>query len=206
MLSLSSEREKIQVEDIMAKISKYTGVTKLSQSDVVTPSNIVSDMIDLLPEEVFKPGITFFDPAVKSGRFLIGLFNRLMKSEYMIEEFLDDDNRKEYILDNQLFGLSTSELAASITRKALYNEVLTHGNIVCVDQYPDIVKKIPLKDIVRKGFGKEMQFNVIIGNPPYNNDIYLDFVTQSFHLSKDYTVMITPAKWQAKGGGKEYII
>ena len=190
MLSLSSEREKIQVEDIMAKISKYTGVTKLSQSDVVTPSNIVSDMIDLLPEEVFKPGITFFDPAVKSGRFLIGLFNRLMKSEYMIEEFLDDDNRKEYILDNQLFGLSTSELAASITRKALYNEVLTHGNIVCVDQYPDIVKKIPLKDIVRKGFGKEMQFNVIIGNPPYNNDIYLDFVTQSFHLSKDYTVMI----------------
>ena len=71
------------MEDIMAKISKYTGVTKLSSSDVVTPSNIVSDMIDLLPEEIFKPGVTFFDPAVKSGRFLIGLFKRLMKSKYM---------------------------------------------------------------------------------------------------------------------------
>ena len=124
----------------------------------------------------------------------------------MVEEFQDEDNRKEYILNNQLYGLSTSELAASITRKALYNEVLKEGNIVYANQYPDIIKKKSLKQVIKEGFGKEMKFNVIIGNPPYNNDIYLDFVTQSFHLSKDYTVMITPAKWQAKGGGKEYII
>lgn len=47
-----------------------------------------------------------------------------------------------------------------------------------------------------------MQFDVVIGNPPYNNDIYLDFVTLGDKLATKYTIMITPAKWQAKGGAK----
>lgn len=40
------------------------------------------------------------------------------------------------------------------------------------------------------------------GTPPYNNDVYLDFVTLAHQLSSQYTCMITPAKWQAKGGEK----
>lgn len=47
-----------------------------------------------------------------------------------------------------------------------------------------------------------MDFNAVIGNPPYNNDIYIDFVTVGMSLSSVYCVMITPAKWQAKGGIK----
>ena len=40
------------------------------------------------------------------------------------------------------------------------------------------------------------------GTPPYNNDVYLDFVTLGDQLATKYTCMITPAKWQAKGGEK----
>lgn len=49
-----------------------------------------------------------------------------------------------------------------------------------------------------------MKFDVVIGNPPYNNDLYLDFVQTGYNLLKDDGVMvqITPAKWQAKGGKK----
>lgn len=47
-----------------------------------------------------------------------------------------------------------------------------------------------------------MQFDIVIGNPPYNNDIYLDFVTLGYRLSKRFCCMITPAKWQAKTDGK----
>ncbi len=49
-----------------------------------------------------------------------------------------------------------------------------------------------------------MKFDVIIGNPPYNNDMYLDFVKTGYDLLKDdgVEIMITPAKWQAKGGKK----
>ena len=41
-----------------------------------------------------------------------------------------------------------------------------------------------------------MKFDVVIGNPPYNKGMDLDFVDIGFELSKQYTVMITPAKWQ----------
>lgn len=47
-----------------------------------------------------------------------------------------------------------------------------------------------------------MKFDVVIGNPPYNKDIYLDFVTLGHTLASKYDCWITPAKWQAKGGQK----
>lgn len=47
-----------------------------------------------------------------------------------------------------------------------------------------------------------MEFDVVIGNPPYNKDIYLDFVTLSHSISNGSVCMITPAKWQAKSDSK----
>lgn len=47
-----------------------------------------------------------------------------------------------------------------------------------------------------------MTFDITIGNPPYNNDIYLDFIEFGHNISNKYTCMIVPAKWQAKSGIK----
>ena len=44
-----------------------------------------------------------------------------------------------------------------------------------------------------------MKFDIVIGNPPYNNDIYIPFVELGHQLSTEASVFITPAKWQAKG-------
>lgn len=40
-----------------------------------------------------------------------------------------------------------------------------------------------------------MKFDVVVGNPPYNNDMYLDFVMKGHELSKSYDLWITPAKF-----------
>lgn len=45
-----------------------------------------------------------------------------------------------------------------------------------------------------------MKFNVVVGNPPYNDDIYIPFVEMGHNISKDCCNFITPARWQAKGG------
>ena len=50
--------------------------TKYSNSEVITPKNIVKDMVDLLPAEIFKPEAKFLDPAVKSGRFLAEIYRK----------------------------------------------------------------------------------------------------------------------------------
>jgi hypothetical protein len=49
---------------------------------------------------------------------------------------------------------------------------------------------------------EDMKFDVVVVNPPYNNDIYLKFVETGNNLASQCSVFITPAKWQAKGGEK----
>jgi site-specific DNA-methyltransferase (adenine-specific) len=47
-----------------------------------------------------------------------------------------------------------------------------------------------------------MKFKAVVGNPPYNRDLYIDFLVLGHKLSTVCSCMITPAKWQAKGGLK----
>lgn len=52
-----------------------------------------------------------------------------------------------------------------------------------------------LIDEMKKEFNT-MKFDVVIGNPPYNKGMDLDFVDLGYKLSKKNVCMITPAKWQ----------
>lgn len=182
------------MNDTFSLLQKYTGISKYSQSEVITPQWVVSDMVDLLPQEVFNPNATFFDPAVKSGRFLIEIYHRLMASDLMKQAFPNEQDRHKHIIEKQLFGFATSPTAATVVRKTLYDDPLSTGNIRFTSD------KLT-KERVQGAFNN-MRFDVVIGNPPYNNDIYLDFVTLGHSLASQYTCMITPAKWQAKGGDK----
>ena len=40
-----------------------------------------------------------------------------------------------------------------------------------------------------------MQFDCIVGNPPYNNGMDLDFINRGHDLSVGFNLMIVPAKW-----------
>ncbi|MCF2676838.1 Eco57I restriction-modification methylase domain-containing protein [Pseudoflavonifractor phocaeensis] len=182
------------MEDIFGTINSITGITKYSSSEVITPKRIVADMVDLLPAGIYTPEAKFLDPAVKSGRFLAEIYRRLMDSELMKQAFPNTDERKLHIRRNQLYGFATSSLAAAVTRKQLYDDPQETGNIMYT------ADKVT-KEMIQGAFGI-MKFDVVIGNPPYNNDIYLDFVTLGHNLASKYTCMITPAKWQAKGGEK----
>jgi site-specific DNA-methyltransferase (adenine-specific) len=45
-----------------------------------------------------------------------------------------------------------------------------------------------------------MKFNIVVGNPPYNNDLYIPFVENGHKISTDCSEFITPVRWQGKGG------
>ena len=176
------------MNDTFSLLQKYTGISKYSKSEVITPQWVVSDMVDLLPQEVFNPNATFFDPAVKSGRFLIEIYNRLMASGLMKQAFPNEQDRHKHIIEKQLFGFATSPTAATVVRKTLYDNPLSTGNIRFTSD------KLTKERV--QGVFNNMKFDVVIGNPPYNKGMDLDFVNKGFEMSKQYTVMITPAKWQ----------
>jgi len=176
------------MNDTFSLLQKYTGISKYSKSEVITPQWVVSDMVDLLPQEIFNPDATFFDPAVKSGRFLIEIYYRLMNSEQMKQAFPNEQDRHKHIIEKQLFGFATSPTAATVVRKTLYDNPLSTGNIRFTSD------KLTKERV--QGVFNNMKFDVVIGNPPYNKGMDIDFINLGFELSTKYCVMITPAKWQ----------
>ncbi len=68
-----------------------------------------------------------------------------------------------------------------------------------------------IKTRVAELFGGDMQFDVIIGNPPYqmtggaggssDSSIYHLFVQQALKLEPRYAVFVTPSRWMAGGRG-----
>ena len=171
---------------------------------ILTPENIVNDMINMLPDDFWTPDVKVLDIFSKSGRFLMAAYKKLFNSPYLAD--MDVAKRKRHILTEQLFGLTDDFTCLLISERMLYGYA-QYGkkNIRMIEDLQSIVKTTD-KKLVAERLGKElggqMEFDLVIGNPPYNNDLYLDFVTVAQHLSSKYTVMITPAKWQAKGGKK----
>lgn len=68
-----------------------------------------------------------------------------------------------------------------------------------------------IQENIEKLFGEKMQFDVIIGNPPYqmkggaggtsDSSIYQLFVQQAINLNPKYLSMVIPARWMAGGRG-----
>ena len=56
-----------------------TCLANLSSDEVFTPPKLVNEILDMLPQELFKnPETTFLDPVTKSGVFLREIAKRLI--------------------------------------------------------------------------------------------------------------------------------
>lgn len=94
-------------------------LANLSNDEVFTPPAVAMQMIDLLPQELFRsPDTRFLDPFSKSGVFLREIVKRLDRG--LQDAIPDRQQRIDHILHKQVFGIAITELTAHLSRRTLY--------------------------------------------------------------------------------------
>lgn len=102
-------------------------LANLSNDEVFTPPEVVNQMLDMLPQELFcNPDTTFLDPATKSGVFLREIAKRLMRGLEI--QIPDLQERVDHIFQKQLFGIAMTELTSLLIRRSLYCSKYPNSN------------------------------------------------------------------------------
>ena len=91
----------------------------LSNDEVFTPPKVAKEMLDMLPQELFRsPDTKFLDPACKSGIFLREITERL--NEGLKDIIPDPQERIDHILHNQVYGIAITQITALLSRRSVY--------------------------------------------------------------------------------------
>ena len=101
-------------------------IANLSNDEVFTPPSLANQVLDLLPQELFRsPKTKFLDPFTKSGVFLREIVKRLDKG---LEDHIPDrQERIDHIMHNQVYGIACTELTALLARRSVYCSKTANG-------------------------------------------------------------------------------
>lgn len=103
-----------------------TCLANLSNDEVFTPPNLVNDMLDLLPQELWNnPNTKFLDPVCKTGVFLREIAKRLDKG--LETQIPDKQTRINHIFSKQLYGIAITELTSLLSRRTVYGSKFANG-------------------------------------------------------------------------------
>ena len=182
----------------------FSYIRPLKTNQIFTPRRVVNKMLDLLEEEnpgIFEnPNITFADLYVKSGLYLTELAKRLNRG--LKNQIPNRYERMKHIFEHQLYGFAPTEIIYNIARKYVY------GNFSNINDANFKLKD--LTDAFKEGDTLDMRFDVVVGNPPYQDEtigdnktfapqIYHKFIDASYGIS-DRVILIHPARFLFDAG------
>ena len=139
---------------------------KKKHGEVFTPMDTVNKLLDNLDEEYIKKydrsifkekEFKWYDPANGMGNFPIGIYYRLMIG--LKDIIVNENERKKHILENMLYMSEIQEKNFFLCDKIFNSSKSYKLNHYCGDSLLIDEKEL---------FGID-KFDVIIGNPPYND-------------------------------------
>ena len=94
-------------------------LANLSNDEVFTPPSLANQLLDLLPQDLFRSSKSrFLDPCTKSGVFLREIVKRLDRG---LENLIPDgQERIDHIMHKQVYGIAGTELTALLARRSVY--------------------------------------------------------------------------------------
>ncbi len=113
-----------------------TCLANLSNDEVFTPPNLVNDILDLLPADLWSnPDAKFLDPVCKSGVFLREIAKRLDKG--LGKKIKDRQKRIDHILKNQIYGIAITELTSLLSRRSVYGSKTANSKYSFCETFTD---------------------------------------------------------------------
>ena len=124
-------------EDAKEDIFDYIPPQRTNQ--IFTPKKVVKQMVDYLEQEnpgcFDDPTATFIDPYMKSGLYVTEIVKRLFASEAMKKELPDDDERLQWIFENQVYGLAPTEIIYAISTHYILGFARTRGLTISSEHF-----------------------------------------------------------------------
>lgn len=94
-------------------------IANLSNNEVFTPPRVANDVLNLLPDDVWKnPNHRWLDPGSKTGVFPREITRRLMIG--LSEAIPDESERLRHILTDMVYAVAITEMTGMMSRRSLY--------------------------------------------------------------------------------------
>lgn len=139
-----------------------------NRGELITPGALINEILDQIPQDIWRRGGCFLDPCCGRGSFLVAMARRLLKYH---------DSQQ---VSGMLRGVDIDPWCVYTTRIVLANQLGVPETDIHVQQQ-DFLSWSP-----------DMRFDVIVGNPPYQSGAWIDFMKKSIQLSTHMVAMVAP--------------
>lgn len=187
--SLANDLTVAPIERASNAMKKFS---RLSDSEVVTPEIVTNKIVSMLPVEAVTETTLLIDIAAKQGEFVYSVYKKFGSG-----------------VANNFYSIPTSNIAYEFTRKVYILLDLDLNHIERSYNSYDLIKENDMIDNETiKINNNAMKFDVIVGNPPYqqtfsNNtknkslskQIFPDFIELFIGLNPKYLSLVTPSRW-----------
>ena len=203
------EKQLIENETVLETIRKYLSVREEEKKlfgEVFTPVELVCEMLDKLPNEVWKdPKLKWLDPANGIGNYPVVAYYKLMEGLKNVKGFENQLVRSKHIIENMLYMVELNPVNVKVCKKIFKNiDSNAEPNIYNSPFYTDVETNL---NEVWKNKCSVKSFDIIMGNPPYNSggtgisgkkNIYVYFSIESMNLlnNNGFLLFIHPSAYR----------
>jgi len=168
---------------------------KKQNAEISTPIKLVDEMLNKIPLDFWKTPKKVFEPCCGKGNFVLGIFDRFYNG--LKELYPKKQERCKIIITECLYYADITHLNVFITTELIKCHAMKYGNR----------KECKYKGNSNVGNSLELNidekwkikgFDAVIGNPPYNNELWAKFVEYSIQniIEEGYLLYVHLCNWR----------